>query len=89
MSYDPDAVFDQTCVRFTLHFPDGTRKSAAISAKALVEYFGAGMNEESMLESYRANFRTIHAVAQQTQTRTLDGGILIGGEDLAHSGNTG
>ncbi|WP_459617517.1 hypothetical protein [Bordetella sp. 2513F-2] len=86
MSYDPDAVADRTCVRFTMHFPDGPRQ-AAISAKALVEYYGADMNEASLIDSYRANFRTIHAVAQQLGARTLDNGILVTEADLAHAGD--
>jgi len=85
MSYDQDAVVDRTCVRFTMHFPDGPRQ-AAISAKALVEYFGADSNEASLLDSYRANFRTIHAVAQQMEARTLDNGILITEADLEAAG---
>lgn len=85
MTYDNEAVADRTCVRFTMHFPDGPRQ-AAVSAKALVEYFGADNSEASLLESYRANFRVIHAVAQQLDARTLDNGIIITEADLETAG---
>lgn len=90
MSYDPNAEVDHACVRFSMHFPDGLRH-AAISANALVEFYGADMTQASLLNSYRANFRTIHAVAQQlgaqADRRTLDNGILITRADLAAAGD--
>jgi len=90
MSYDPNAEVDHACVRFSMHFPDGLRH-AAISANALVEFYGADMTQAGLLNSYRANFRTIHAVAQQlgaqADRRTLDNGILITRADLAAAGD--
>ena len=85
MTFDPDAVADRSCVRFTMHLPEGPHR-VAISSKALVEFYGADMNPGSLLDSYRANFRTIHAVAQQLAARTLDNGILITGDDLSTAG---
>ena len=82
MSFDKNAVFDKTCVRFTMHCPDGPR-NAAISAKALVEFFGADMTEEGLLGSYRSNFKAIHAVAGQMDATTLDRGILVTEADLS------
>ena len=85
MTFDPDAVVEPSCVRFTMHLPEGPRR-VAISSKALMEFYGADMVPASLLDSYRANFRTIHAVAQQLATRTLDNGILVTAADLATAG---
>ena len=76
MNFDKNAVFDRTCVRFSMTSPDGER-SAAISAKALVEFFGAEMNEDSLLKSYRVNAKMIHTVAERMGAETLDKGILV------------
>lgn len=86
MSFDPEAKAEVTCVRFKMDFPDG-ENTAAISARALVEGFGAEMNAQSLLECYRKNFREIHATARQRGVQTSDGGVLVtadalGGERL-------
>ncbi len=81
MSFDPEARADVTCVRFTMHFPQGSG-TAAISARALVECFGAEMTPEGLLQSYRANFRAIHAAVRRQGQRTSDGGILVTASDL-------
>jgi hypothetical protein len=81
MSFDQNAVFDKTCVRFTMPRADGDC-SAAVSAKALVEHFGADMNEQSLLDTYRENFKTIHTVARRLDATTLDRGVLVTEADL-------
>lgn len=86
MNFDQNAVFDKTCVRFSLPIGDEVR-SAAISAKALVEYFGAEMNEQSLLRSYRKHARTIHRVAEKQGAQTLDKGILVTGGCLEAAGH--
>ncbi len=82
MDYDPDAVAEKTCVRFTLK--DAKRAyPAAISSKALVECFGAEMTEAGLIATYRANSRLIHQVARSQAGATLDKGLLLTGADLA------
>lgn len=81
MSFDPQARADTACVRFNMDFPDG-ETDAAISAKALVEYFGADMAPESLVKSYRKNYRAIHAAAQQKGQPTSDGRVLVTAADL-------
>lgn len=87
MTFDPNAVVERSSVRFTMHLPEGSHR-VAISAEALVEFYGADMDSASLLDSYRANFRTIHAVAQQLATRTSDNDVLVTGADLATAGGT-
>ncbi|MEI2417555.1 DUF1488 family protein [Orrella sp. JC864] len=82
MDYDPNAVAEKTCVRFTLR--DAKRSyPAAISSKALVECFGAEMSEAGLIASYRANSEAIHRAARQRAGTTLDKGLLLTGADLA------
>ncbi|GGX04600.1 hypothetical protein GCM10007242_07180 [Pigmentiphaga litoralis] len=81
MNFDPQAKADTACVRFNMAYPDGDT-DAAISAKALVEYFGADMAPDSLVKSYRKNFRAIHAAAQQKGQPTSDGRVLVTAADL-------
>lgn len=85
MTFDQNAVVDKTCVRFSLPLDDG-ETSAAISAKALVEYFGAEMNDASLLQSYQAHASTIHQVAARQGASTLDKGVLVTGSCLEAAG---
>lgn len=66
MSFDPGAQVDDRGVIFRMHFPDrdGT---AVVTADTLKRYFGASDDAGTLLDAYRANFRTIHAVAQQQE----------------------
>lgn len=84
MSFDPDARVDGGDVRFTMHFPDGMRP-ARITGGALAEYFGADGSQDRLLEAYRANFRAIHAVAQQLGAARA-GDITVTSADLHAAG---
>ncbi|WP_420225425.1 hypothetical protein [Pigmentiphaga litoralis] len=81
MQFDPQAKADTACVRFNMAYPDG-ETDAAISAKALVEYFGAAMDPDSLVTSYRKNFRAIHSAARQKGQPTSDGRVLVTAADL-------
>lgn len=85
MSFDPDARVDGGDVRFSMHFPDGKR-AARITGGALVEYFGADRDDSRMLEAYRANFRAIHAVAQQLGVAQA-GDVVVDSRDLRAAGH--
>ncbi|AOB29936.1 hypothetical protein AKI39_03380 [Bordetella sp. H567] len=85
MSFDPDARIDGGDVRFTMHFPDGMR-TVRIRGDALAEYFGADSGGSRMLEAYRANFRAIHALAQQLGAAHA-GDVTITADDLRAAGH--
>jgi len=86
MSFDPDARVDGGDVRFSMHFPDGER-TARITGRALAEYFGVDLNGSRMLDAYRANFRAIHAVAQQLGAART-GEVVVDSADLRAAGHT-
>lgn len=82
MDYDPNAVADKTCVRFTMKLRD-RECPAAVSSKALVECFGAEMSEAGLIDSYRKHSSVIHDAVRQRAAQTLDNGFLLTGADLA------
>ena len=84
MDYDPNAVAEKTCVRFTMKLSNRDYP-AAISSKALVECFGAEMSEQGLIASYRENSSAIHEAVQQRAGTTLDKGFLLTGADLAEA----
>jgi hypothetical protein len=81
MTFDATARPDADGVSFRMHFPDGPGE-ARVTAQALKEYFGAAASPEGLLESYRANFRAIHAVAQQKAVGDGQSGITVETGDL-------
>ncbi|GAA4336349.1 hypothetical protein GCM10023144_30590 [Pigmentiphaga soli] len=82
MSFDPEAKAEPTCVRFRIRLPDGGMNTAAVSARALVECFGAEMNADSLLDCYRKHFRAIHATACERGEPASDGGVLVTASSL-------
>ena len=57
----------------------------AVTAKALIEHCGADNSESGLLQSYRAHWPRIHAVARQLAPSTLDGGVRVTASDLANA----
>ncbi|ANN68673.1 hypothetical protein [Bordetella bronchialis] len=87
MSFDPDARAEGGDVRFTMHFPEGLR-TVRVSGAALREYFGADDSDARLLDAYRANFRSIHAVAQQVGAARA-GDIMVTSADLRAADHAG
>jgi len=81
MTFDATARSDAEGVRFRMHFPDGPGE-ARVTAQALIEYFGAGHSPDALLESYRANFRAIHAIAQQQTVVASQSEVTVDTADL-------
>lgn len=81
MTFDVTARPDEGGVSFRMHFPDGPGE-ARVTAQALQEYFGAAGSPDGLLEAYRANFRAIHAVAQQKVVRDGHVGVTVETSDL-------
>jgi len=81
MTFDVTARPDAEGVSFRMHFPDGPG-DARVTALALKEYFGASGSPDTLLEAYRANFRAIHAVAQQKALRGGQAGVTVETGDL-------
>jgi hypothetical protein len=81
MTFDTTAHPDAEGVRFRMHFPDGPGK-ARVTAQALMEYFGATESPDALLASYRANFRAIHAVAQQKTADDTQSEVTVDTADL-------
>lgn len=81
MTFDATARPDADGVHFRMHFPDGPGE-ARVTAQALKEYFGAAGSPDTLLESYRANFRAIHAVAQQKSLGASQAEVTVETGDL-------
>jgi len=81
MTFDVTARPDAEGVSFRMHFPDGPGE-ARVTAQALMDYFGAAASPDALLESYRANFRAIHAVAQQKAVRDGLSGVVVETADM-------
>jgi hypothetical protein len=85
MSFDPYAHVESGDLRYAMHFPDGVR-AVRVTRDALCEYFGADGTPARMLDAYRANFRTIHAVAQLVGSGCA-GEVTVTSADLAAAGD--
>ena len=81
MTFDVTARPDDEGVSFRMHFPDGPG-DARVTVQALREYFGAAGSPDALLEAYRANFRAIHAVAQQKAVRDGQVGVTVESSEL-------
>jgi len=81
MSFDPGASVVGDAVHFHMHFVDGPGP-AAVSVQALQQYFGADATEETLLAAYRANYRSIHAVAQQRHANGATRPVRVDAADL-------
>ena len=81
MSFDPNASVTSDGVVFNMHFPD-TTATACVSGQALIEFFGADADTKTWLDAYQANFRSIHAVAQQKEYATTERPVLVMPADL-------
>lgn len=77
-----DATAEPTGVRFTLH-AGGKAYAAVITAKALVEHFGARADSAGLLACYRQHSGAIHRLAARKSASTLDGGVLISAADFS------
>jgi hypothetical protein len=81
MSFDPNARVSGDGIVFHMHFPD-TTGTACVTGQALREFFGADVDPGTWLDAYRANFRAIHAVAQQKEYATTERPVMVTPTDL-------
>ena len=81
MSFDPNAKVSNDGIVFNMHFPDTTGQ-ACVSGQALMEFFGADADTSTWLDAYQANFRSIHAVAQQKEYATTERPVTVTPADL-------
>ncbi|MFD4836545.1 DUF1488 family protein [Achromobacter sp. NPDC058515] len=77
-----DATAEATGVRFKLNLA-GKECAAVITAKALVEHFGARAGSAGLLACYRQHSSAIHRLAARKNASTLDGGVLISAADFS------
>lgn len=81
MSFDPNAKVSDDGIVFHMHFPDKAG-TARVTGQALKEFFGADTDPGTWLDAYRANFRAIHAVAQQKEYATTERPVTVTPADL-------